>query len=738
MPTVPQYVESLDGLTKFKPNESVQRIKTLLKVLSIGVFLEEMPKDMLEELPTLFRKQGNVFPATDGSEWIWASLDDLLLVNDDLQLGELFKDHRSLHLLQFGYLDPRPPPTETEINEAADEDKIWTKREQHILQQRLRSMLPSYMPQHDFNVQAQCVREATSLRPLLRHLGVPYLSDCVTETVQPQNGHSVPHCAFDTLVDACAVVQRWIYTHDADLYTQAVKPSGVVENLCKVRIVTVDTVVIESRLKLLSPPTDVRRARNELCHLVVGSDVEPHTLYISHEILGDNGFDDRKGSVWQPFVRIFVQGHRGNVDPDELVDFLKTWEGTEKTKRADFLNRKNLKMPDDAVWALRPPQHAAANLVDVTARDDDDGELSNLLDGVQCRETVETFSGGFDKQRRRPPEAPQERAQFPAPQHLEVVVAEEDGRIYGEAPTAANADTNVIYVSTGQQQQAMAQAEVATAVPSPIVDRALEATAAGRRIEEAAAAAAPAPAPAPDIAIGHAADANAELDSTGVRQPANDVNVGLPRERAAASGGLGAAAEENVEGWLGAAEQSDGRGGGMPARMVSPEAVLLELTAHLGTSQDPPEVGVVPAHTAPGADRAKAIGRLGEELAFSMLEEKGRDGTLNEFEPFSAEGDGQWTVRWLNLWEESGEPYDLECTHPSGRRVYVEVKSTASSERSNFPISVTELMTARDAEEGRDFDYVLARVYLDAGRTDLIQRPWKLLESKGAHLFMQI
>ena len=94
---------------------------------------------------------------------------------------------------------------------------------------------------------------------------------------------------------------------------------------------------------------------------------------------------------------------------------------------------------------------------------------------------------------------------------------------------------------------------------------------------------------------------------------------------------------------------------------------------------------------------------------------------------------------WVNRAAETGLPYDIECCHPARPAVYVEVKATSTSTKSNFEVSTAELEFACAHNE----QYAILRVFnvgssWAACHFDLIKQPWSLLQGKGAKLFMQI
>ncbi|KAI9914991.1 hypothetical protein PsorP6_008608 [Peronosclerospora sorghi] len=78
-------------------------------------------------------------------------------------------------------------------------------------------------------------------------------------------------------------------------------------------------------------------------------------------------------------------------------------------------------------------------------------------------------------------------------------------------------------------------------------------------------------------------------------------------------------------------------------------------------------------------EEREAIGRWGEEYVFNQLKQQ------------HAENGSDLTVEWINEHEESGLPYDL--TLSSGNKVveYIEVKSTRTTEKGVFEISMNEL-----------------------------------------------
>ncbi|CAH0521428.1 unnamed protein product [Peronospora belbahrii] len=78
-------------------------------------------------------------------------------------------------------------------------------------------------------------------------------------------------------------------------------------------------------------------------------------------------------------------------------------------------------------------------------------------------------------------------------------------------------------------------------------------------------------------------------------------------------------------------------------------------------------------------EEREAIGRWGEEYVYNQLKQQ------------HADNDSNLTVEWVNEKEESGLPYDL--TLSSGNKVveYIEVKSTRTTEKGVFEISMNEL-----------------------------------------------
>ena len=141
----------------------------------------------------------------------------------------------------------------------------------------------------------------------------------------------------------------------------------------------------------------------------------------------------------------------------------------------------------------------------------------------------------------------------------------------------------------------------------------------------------------------------------------------------------------------------------------------------------------------PDSSNALEVGRLGEHVAWQILQKKAADGSLSELRPFrAADRANEWSVRWVNESGESGRPYDLVCQHPVSGDVFVEVKATATAGKTNFEISTAELMAARD-----NVNYLILRAFnvgsqWSACSFDLIEQPWKMLESKGSKLFMQL
>ena len=139
---------------------------------------------------------------------------------------------------------------------------------------------------------------------------------------------------------------------------------------------------------------------------------------------------------------------------------------------------------------------------------------------------------------------------------------------------------------------------------------------------------------------------------------------------------------------------------------------------------------------------AQVIGRLGEEVAWKILRLKSEDDTLRNLLPFNADS-GTWSINWVNKDAESLLPYDLRCTHPIMGSVYVEVKATTSTNKGNFEISTAEIIAAKEAEKDSASQYVILRAYnigspWSACRFEIIVRPWSLLQSGAAKLYIQL
>ena len=97
----------------------------------------------------------------------------------------------------------------------------------------------------------------------------------------------------------------------------------------------------------------------------------------------------------------------------------------------------------------------------------------------------------------------------------------------------------------------------------------------------------------------------------------------------------------------------------------------------------------------------------------------------------------------MNKESESLLPYDLLCTHPMMGSVYVEVKATSSTNKGNFEISTAEIMAAKKAEKDSTVQYVILRAYnvglpWSSCRFDIIIRPWSLLRSGAAKLYIHL
>ena len=87
----------------------------------------------------------------------------------------------------------------------------------------------------------------------------------------------------------------------------------------------------------------------------------------------------------------------------------------------------------------------------------------------------------------------------------------------------------------------------------------------------------------------------------------------------------------------------------------------------------------------------KLIGKIGEEIIYKYLcdqhEAKVKAKNI--------------VIEWINCNDEAGQPYDIKITHPDGKVVYIEVKSTGGHEKKEFEISSQQLKFA--LEQGSNF-----------------------------------
>jgi len=686
-------------------------------------------------------------------------MSDFIIINDiHNTISDLFLDIPTLNLLNFGFCDHSKPLTDGEKKEATN--KFWSKQQPISLLQSLQIFVPEYsMPNDIVELAAHCALESNSLRPLLQLLAIPRLSDNMTRSVWPQNERSDHHPAFDLLVDTCLVIQRWIHAKDKQLYAQLTsKNNSVVDVLDSLQIITVDTVVLEHRLKLLLPVTDLTRKQTVLCLLLSNIGAEKNSFYISCKFLLDDGFGGNVVQVFEEFVKIFFDNKQYHTSPDALVEFLVTWEGTKSTRREDLLSRERVptltSIDADPIWKVNPSVKSFRD--DIVPSDEIDNVSRSLV--IDSGE-LDTFSGGFDKRRKVNSNKLHSNAviQFPAPEHLEVVVAEEDYRTYKAGSAEAKVlQSNVIFPpmnlsqvnnpvalsingSTMQETNGLVDASaLLSASDSDQRHGGLSTSISGPTFD-------------PDSnSIVKKSDSNA-ISSLSVKrnQAAFDKRIPIPQPKEAKntfcssspikSGTLSTPMTGANEG----IPHASCGGGVAPLPRRASQDMISALTVQLSSGTDFPE-GFFPAIT-PGIDKnsgAQVIGRLGEEVAWQILRLKSEDDTLRDLLPFNAEG-GTWSINWVNKEAESLLPYDLLCTHPIAGSVYVEVKATSSTNKGNFEISTAEVMAAKKAEEDPASQYIILRAYnvgspWSSCRFDIIVRPWSLLQSGAAKLYIQL
>lgn len=390
-------------------------------------------------LPGLFRNQNKIFPTTTCSGPKWASVNDLILVNDDYDCSDLFKDVSSIpsiHFINFGYDDPDAPLTESEKEEANDPKKIWkNKRENDLLHQFQRNVPGHRVPDPSL-VAAHCVRETNSIRPLFDLLGVRRLSSHVNQIVRPQNSRCEHSEWYNVLVDACAVIQRWIFSKEPDIYNELTNYK-LATNLLQLETVTVDDIILEYQLQLQEPAIDITRTKTVLCHFESGDGKEPGRMYVSSRLLEDDGSCDMQ-LIWKSFVQAFASRPSQCKRYDALVKLLVDWQAmSNPNNRSRFLERREIpELPDEAgpPWVILLPNESAQPQPNRMPTE------STISRSTSLTEDLETFSGGFDKPR-KPRSNQAKQSQFPAPQHLEVVVAEEDSRVHGVGASATTEGT---------------------------------------------------------------------------------------------------------------------------------------------------------------------------------------------------------------------------------------------------------------------------------------------------------
>ena len=672
MATVQQYVQSLAALANRGPEEAQLRVRNLLEVLSIGLFMQEMPEAMHDAMPSLFREQPRLFPARTAAGWVWASLADLVLVNDDDTLGTLFADHRDLHLLQFGFSDPAFPLTDAELSASADtvenqvNPSIWFQRPHFDLLKWFNDAAPDHSLAADItaaDLRGQCIREAQSLRPLLRHLGVPRLSSKVKSVVRPHNPRAEPRLMAGLLTDACLVVQRWIHANDPAMYAQAIENNAVGQLLDRLQLITVDSLVLEHTLTLTSK--DNVRKQPVDCHLSPAAGAEGQAnLYVSRALLPDDSIN-ATSNFWKEFVRMFFDGRPHHASRGALVRLLEDWEGMTAEKRESYLVRADVSpLPADAglPWVLPLPSDEELLASAAEASREPSAALASAGDAAD--EDVETFTGGFDKIRAASTRPKPVRVQFPAPAVLETVVAEEDDRIRtGRPAPGGGPPSNVIYAAHGSfgnephgepstwpasgpasARQIDEMAPSRTASFPALGSHGSERTRSGPRpAADGADVQVEVPDPRDVVALpngpptlsadvlAHTAPPNYPLP----HRPGAAVGpTGFPGHRGLGHPGFGHTnTAEGIEILAHAGSHPFGSAapglGGVPALMPTPEEVAASLTVRIGAGSDFP-IDLLPAvvHGDNLTNRnAVVVGRLGEEAAFSVLLHKAKQGT---------------------------------------------------------------------------------------------------------------
>lgn len=106
-------------------------------------------------------------------------------------------------------------------------------------------------------------------------------------------------------------------------------------------------------------------------------------------------------------------------------------------------------------------------------------------------------------------------------------------------------------------------------------------------------------------------------------------------------------------------------------------------------------------HEAHDTHFLKKIGRWGEEFVYTVLQRRGE----------LPNGQNIEKIVWVNEFQESGKPYDIEVDLKTGKN-YIEVKSTVADKKDLVPFSWNELKFA----EEKLHDYHLYRVY-NAGKS---------------------
>ena len=87
----------------------------------------------------------------------------------------------------------------------------------------------------------------------------------------------------------------------------------------------------------------------------------------------------------------------------------------------------------------------------------------------------------------------------------------------------------------------------------------------------------------------------------------------------------------------------------------------------------------------------KLIGKIGEEIIYNYLRDQYDTKVKSK----------NIAIEWINCNGEAGLPYDIKITHPDGKVVYIEVKSTGGHEKKEFEISSQQLKFA--LEQGSNF-----------------------------------